>query len=85
MKTFLGKNHDFLRSQHNSGLFRQAQIVFLEINQNLTFCSVLDEPTYDDLESSNVSMCSGSVNEILDQVRLITLKFNIFSSMSIQA
>ena len=31
--------------------------------------SVLDEPTYDDLESSNVSMCSGSVNEILDQVR----------------
>ena len=32
-------------------------------------CSVLDEPTYDDLESSNVSMCSGSVNEILDQVR----------------
>ena len=43
-------------------------INIFEINYNLTFCSVLDEPTYDDLESSNVSMCSGSVNEILDQV-----------------
>ena len=81
MKTFLGKIHDFWISQYNmistkrsisiliSNTFHQAQIVFLEINQNLNFCSVLDEPTYDDLESSNVSMCSGSVNEILDQVR----------------
>ena len=74
MKTFLGKIHDFWISQYNmiltliSNTFHQAQIVFLEINQNLNFCSVLDEPTYDDLESSNVSMCSGSVNEILDQV-----------------
>ena len=33
------------------------------------YYSSLEEPTYDDLESSNVSMCSGSVNEILDQVR----------------
>ena len=40
--------------------------------------SVLDEPTYDDLESSNVSMCSGSVNEILDQVRQqILLEFGL--------
>ena len=27
----------------------------------------LDDPTYDDLVE-NISMCSGSVNEILDQV-----------------
>ena len=33
------------------------------------YYSSLEEPTYDDLESSNVSMCSGSVNEMLDQVR----------------
>ena len=75
MKTFLGKIYDFWISQYNmiliSNTFHQAQIVFLEINQNLNFCSVLDEPTYDDLESSNVSMCSGSVNEILDQVRQV--------------
>ena len=29
---------------------------------------MLDAPTYDDLESENMSMCSGSVNEILAQV-----------------
>ena len=52
-------------------LFHHIQLLFLEINFNLTFYSVLDEPTYDDLESSNVSMCSGSVNEILDQVRQV--------------